>query len=391
MKEYLRRFFKSYRKAFVPVRNQLRKELTTVESLVNKKLAETNCRRIIAVSPLFFLMYAGNIIMFIRHRNMENFELALVLTGIVTVFTCVMVGIMAWIMFFNKVDNEKEVWKFKLSYRLFWPVWFVCMVILSCLQMENGYMGVELLTVCLIANLVPLYNLAEFVVNLVVSVSMILLAAWNDAGDGMLISTKMELTYFTAMQVLGYLVQRMQLMLWRAHEFLYMEAFIDPLTELLNRRGGNAMLSQAMSEQMPRTDVGVIMFDIDYFKRYNDTFGHDAGDACLRMVGQTIRETFMERTQIMIRHGGEEFAVILFDTNEAELREWAEKLRRAVYEKRLEAPTKEVAEYVTVSIGVALKKLSDENQRYEELLTEADFALYEAKRAGRNRVAYLAG
>lgn len=391
MKEHLSRFFKSYRKAFVPVRNQLRKELTTVESLVNKKLAETNCQRIIATSPLFFLMYVGNLIMFIRHRDMENFEPALALTGIVTVFTCVMVGVMAWIMFFNKVDNEKEVWKFKLSYRLFWPVWFVCMAILSCLQMENGYMGVELLTVCLIANLVPLYNLAEFVVNLVVSVSVILLVAWNDAADGMLISTKMELTYFTAMQVLGYLVQRMQLMLWRAHEFLYMEAFIDPLTELLNRRGGNAMLAQAVSEQMPGTNVGVIMFDIDYFKRYNDTFGHDAGDACLRMVGQTIRETFMERTQIMIRHGGEEFAVILFDTNEAELREWAETLRRAVYEKRLEAPTKEVAEYVTVSIGVALKKLSDENQRYEELLTEADFALYEAKRAGRNRVAYLAG
>lgn len=391
MKEHLSRFFKSYRKAFVPVRNQLRKELTTVESLVNKKLAETNCQRIIAVSPLFFLMYVGNIIMFIRHRDMENFELALVLTGIVTVFTCVMVGVMAWIMFFNKIDNEKEVWKFKLSYRLFWPVWFVCMAILSCLQMENGYMGVELLTVCLIANLVPLYNLAEFVVNLVVSVSVILLVAWNDAADGMLISTKMELTYFTAMQVLGYLVQRMQLMLWRAHEFLYMEAFIDPLTELLNRRGGNAMLSQTISEQRPGTDVGVIMFDIDYFKRYNDTFGHDAGDACLRMVGQTIRETFTERTQIMIRHGGEEFAVILFDTNEAELWEWAEKLRRAVYEKRLEAPTKEVAEYVTVSIGVALKKLSDENQRYEELLTEADAALYEAKRAGRNQVAYLAG
>lgn len=391
MKEYLSRFFKSYRKAFVPVRNQLRKELTTVESLVNKKLAETNCRRIIAVSPLFFLMYAVNIIMFIRHRDMAYFEPALVLTGIVAVFTCVMVGIMAWIMFFNKVDNEKEVWKFKLSYRVFWPVWFVCMVILSCLQMENGYMGVELLVVCLIANLVPLYNLAEFVVNLVVSVSMILFAAWNDAGDGMLISTKMELTCFTAMQVLGYLVQRMQLMLWRAHEFLYMEAFIDPLTELLNRRGGNAMLAQAVSEQMPGTNVGVIMFDIDYFKRYNDTFGHDAGDACLRMVGQTIRETFTERTQIMIRHGGEEFAVILFDTNETELREWAERLRRAVYEKRLEAPTKDVAEYVTVSIGVALKKLGDENQRYEELLTEADAALYEAKRGGRNQVAYLAG
>lgn len=391
MREKLRRFFKNYRKAFIPVRNQLRKELTTVEPLVNKKLAETNCRRIVAVSPLFFVMYAGNIMPFIKNREMGNFELGVALTIIMTVFTCVIVGIIGWIMFFNKIDNEKEVWKFKMIYRTFWPVWFICMAVLSYLQMKNGYMGVELLAVCLIANLVPLYNLAEFLVNLVVSVSIILLVAYHDASDGMLISTKMEITYFTAMQVLGYLVQRMQLMLWHAREYLYMEAFIDPLTELLNRRGGNAMLSQALCEQESGTEVGVIMFDIDYFKRYNDTFGHDAGDACLRMVGQTIRETFSERTQIMIRHGGEEFAVILFDTNEEELRRWAEKLRGAVYEKHLEAPTKDVADYVTVSIGIAMKKLGVENQRYEELLTEADAALYEAKRAGRNQVAYLAG
>lgn len=391
MKENLRLFLKNYRKAFIPARNQFRKELTEVKSLVDKKLAETNCRRIVAVSPLFLIMCLGNMLTFIRHNQMEYFEFAIVLTSFVAVVTIVVVAIAAWIMFFNKIDNDKEVWKLKGIYRIFWPVWFVCMAILSCLQMENGYMGVELLAVCLIANLVPLYNLAEFLVNLIMSVSIILFIAWSDAGDGMLISTKMEITCFTAMQVLGYLVQRMQLMLWRAHEYLYMEAFIDPLTELLNRRGGNALLAQEALEQSPGTEVGVIMFDIDYFKRYNDTFGHDAGDGCLRMVGQTIRETFSERTRIMIRHGGEEFAVILFDTNEEEVHEWAEKLRMAVYEKRLEAPTKDVADYVTVSIGIAMKKLGEDYQRYEELLAEADAALYEAKRAGRNRVACAAG
>lgn len=391
MNENLKRFLKNYRKAFIPASNQFKKELTEVKALVDKKLSETNCRRIVAASPFFLFMCLGNMITFVRHRHMENFEFAMILTSFVAAVTIVVVAVIAWVMFFNKIDNDKEVWKFKVIYRIFWPVWFVSMAVLSCLQMQNGYIGVELLTVCLIANLVPLYNLPEFLVNLIMSVSIILLVAWNDVSDGMLISTKMEIICFTAMQVLGYLAQRMQLMLWRAHEYLYMEAFIDPLTELLNRRGGNALLAQEAVEQLPGAEAGIIMFDIDYFKRYNDTFGHDAGDACLRIVGQTIRETFTERTRIMIRHGGEEFAVILFDTNEEEVREWAEKLRMAVYEKRLEAPTKDVADYVTVSIGIAVKKLGEDCQRYEELLAEADAALYEAKRAGRNRVACAAG
>ena len=190
------------------------------------------------------------------------------------------------------------------------------------------------------------------------------------------------------MQVIGYLAQRMQLMLWMSREYLYLEAFVDPLTELLNRRGGNAVLAEKMCTLPAETEVGVIMFDIDYFKKYNDTFGHEAGDGCLKMVGETIRETLQQRTKVLIRHGGEEFAAILFDTDEEELKEWAEKLRVAVYEKRLEAPVKDVADYVTVSIGTAMEKLSGENLRYENLLIEADEALYEAKRSGRNRVAF---
>ena len=114
-------------------------------------------------------------------------------------------------------------------------------------------------------------------------------------------------------------------------------------------------------------EVGIIMFDVDYFKRYNDTFGHDAGDECLRMVGQTIREILKQQTKILIRHGGEEFVAILMGASEVELGEWAEKLRKAVYEKHLEAPVKDVADYVTISVGTAMAKIMRDNIRYEEL------------------------
>lgn len=388
MKEKLFSFIKSYIKAFMPAKNYLKQENTGVSQVVNKKLAEVNCRRIVAVSPVLLVLYVVNIILLLLRRNPGYFMASVFFTVILAIFTLVMDAAICWIMYFNKIDNSKEIWKFKIFYRVFCPVWYVGMAIISFIQIENGYMGVFLIITCLIANLLPLYNLKEFLANLILGILVIIGLVWSKSDEGLLVSTRMEIACFVAMQVIGYLAQRMQLMLWMSREYLYMEAFVDPLTELLNRRGGNAVLADEMRALKPDDEVGVIMFDIDYFKKFNDTFGHEAGDGCLKMVGQTIRETLQHRTKLLIRHGGEEFAAIIFDTDENELKELAEKLRCAVYEKRLEAPVKDVADYVTVSIGTSMKKMDNENIHYEDLLREADEALYEAKRAGRNRVAY---
>ncbi|MGN0143151.1 MAG: GGDEF domain-containing protein [Roseburia sp.] len=388
MKEKIIRLLKNYKKAFIPAKNCLGEESTRVSEAVNERLAEVNCRRIVAISPVLLVLYIVNAILIVMHKSAEYFMASMIITGVLGAFTILADVIICWIMFFNKIDNAKEGWKFRIIYRSFWPIWFVCMAILSCIQIENGYMGICLILTCLISNLLPLYNLKEFLVNLILTVLIIVLIALQDLSDGLVVSTRMEFACFISMQVIGYLAQRMQLMLWMSREYLYLEAFVDPLTELLNRRGGNAVLAEKMCTLPAETEVGVIMFDIDYFKKYNDTFGHEAGDGCLKMVGETIRETLQQRTKVLIRHGGEEFAAILFDTDEEELKEWAEKLRVAVYEKRLEAPVKDVADYVTVSIGTAMEKLSGENLRYENLLIEADEALYEAKRSGRNRVAF---
>ena len=150
------------------------------------------------------------------------------------------------------------------------------------------------------------------------------------------------------------------MLLWMSREYLYMEAFVDPLTQLLNRRGGDAVFQKERQTYANETEIGIIMFDIDYFKRYNDTFGH----------------------------GGEEFVTILFQTNEKELLQCAEKLRKAVFEKHMKAPTDEVAEYVTISIGAAMERIPGEDFRYEKLLSAADEALYKAKQSGKNCVVY---
>lgn len=388
MKEKFFSFLNSYKKAFVPTKNYLSQESAGVSAAVNKKLAEVNCRRIVAISPVLAALYVVNIVLLVLRKNSEYFMASVILTAVLAVFTLVVDAAICWIMYFNKIDNSKEVWKFKILYRIFCPVWFVGMSLISYIQIENRYMGIFLIITCLIANLLPLYSLKEFLANLVLGILVIVGLVWSKSGKGLLVSTRMEIACFIAMQVIGYLAQRMQLMLWMSREYLYMEAFVDPLTELLNRRGGNAVLADEIRILKSDAEVGVIMFDIDYFKKYNDTFGHAAGDGCLKMVGRTIRETLQHRTKLLIRHGGEEFAAIIFDTDENELKALAEELRRAVYEKRLEAPVKDVADYVTVSIGTAMMKLESQCTQYEDLLKEADGALYEAKRAGRNRVEY---
>ena len=389
MKEKVMRFLKNYKKAFIPSKNYLGQESIQVSEVVTKKIAETNCRRVVAISPLLLIMYGINIVLLMVHNHAEYLVTSMIISGILLAFTVLIDAIICWIMFFNKIDNAKEVWKFKIIYRVFWPIWFVGTAIVSSIQMENGYVGISLILTCVIANLLPLYNLKEFVVNLIFGILVIALVLWNDLSDGVLVSAKMEIICFIAMQVIGFIAQRMQLMLWMSREYLYLEAFVDPLTELLNRRGGNAVLLDEIQALPTEEEVGIIMFDVDYFKRYNDTFGHDAGDECLRMVGQTIREILKQQTKILIRHGGEEFVAILMGASEVELGEWAEKLRKAVYEKHLEAPVKDVADYVNISVGTAMAKIMRDNIRYEELLGDADQALYEAKKGGRNCVAFV--
>ena len=150
-----------------------------------------------------------------------------------------------WIMFLNKIDNSEEIWKFKLIYRIFWPIWFIAMVVVSCIQIDNGYIGVTLIFTFIIYSLLPLYNLAEFSANLVFTIAvMVIMLLYDHNQEIAYVSTKMEILNFIAMQIIGFVAQRMQLMLWMSREYLYMEAFVDPLTQLLNRRGGDAVFQK---------------------------------------------------------------------------------------------------------------------------------------------------
>ena len=163
---------------------------------------------------------------------------------------------------------------------------------------------------------------------------------------------------------------------------LAMQARLDPLTKLLNRMAWDEIADREQ-ERSQRFDhpYSIVMIDIDHFKAYNDSKGHQAGDDCLRWVARSIASA-CRTTEFVGRYGGEEFAVLVPETDLDDGRVLAERIRGAIQELSISHPASPTIDRVTVSIGVA----SGATGSWEDLLKEADIALYGAKKNGRNRV-----
>ncbi len=162
---------------------------------------------------------------------------------------------------------------------------------------------------------------------------------------------------------------------------LEMENGRDPLTRLFNRRYLPTIMKHETGISL-RHDLpfGVLLFDIDHFKKINDTHGHDGGDAVLRQFAQIVVET-VRANDFVFRYGGEEYLVILGDVDEETGQQIAEKIRQAVARYPFEiGPGQKIA--VTASVGVAIH---DGHPDYQRTITRADEALYKAKHEGRNR------
>lgn len=174
--------------------------------------------------------------------------------------------------------------------------------------------------------------------------------------------------------------------LFTANKKLECLAKLDSLTGLANRRHFDEMLKNEISRAARKNDpLSLLMCDIDYFKQYNDAYGHIAGDECLKKIGACFNVSFKRASESPSRYGGEEFAVILPDTESEEAMRLAEELRQAIAKLEIPHSDSKVSEHITISIGVATFNL-DRQTRPDELIRAADEALYRAKEAGRDRV-----
>jgi len=162
---------------------------------------------------------------------------------------------------------------------------------------------------------------------------------------------------------------------------------LDTLTQIANRRRFDLALRQEWRRcARDESPLSLVFCDIDYFKRFNDTYGHQAGDECLVRVAQAMEESLNRPADLVARYGGEEFIALLVDTGSEGARMLAERMRAKVESLDVEHRASGVAAHLTVSLGVA-SIVPKPAVRPEDLVDLADRALYAAKAGGRNRVA----
>ncbi|SFQ42561.1 diguanylate cyclase (GGDEF) domain-containing protein [Lachnospiraceae bacterium XBB1006] len=162
------------------------------------------------------------------------------------------------------------------------------------------------------------------------------------------------------------------------------QAETDQMTELLNRRGFEHRISAVWPFcNRQGLEVAVVMVDIDNFKKYNDTFGHGAGDNCIQQVAAVIRKHARRSSDFAARVGGEEFLVFLAGISETDAMQWAMGCKKEVEDLEIPHADTNFLPFVSVSMGVCHWDLDNYKREFFELRAEADRSLYQAKEAGR--------
>lgn len=180
-------------------------------------------------------------------------------------------------------------------------------------------------------------------------------------------------------------LKKIRLDLQKANLELERLALYDKLTGLANRRYFDVTLEQQFSlSNRDQSPLSMIICDIDFFKKYNDSYGHQDGDNCLTIVAEIISSQMLRPTDLACRYGGEEFAIILPNTDLNGALFVAEKMRVAVTERKIEHKESDISDFISLSLGVATHLGQFKTEL--ELIREADKALYQSKEFGRNRV-----
>lgn len=171
-----------------------------------------------------------------------------------------------------------------------------------------------------------------------------------------------------------------------ANKKLETASITDPLTELYNRRYFNLVYNRELTRCIRENQtMAFMMLDIDYFKGYNDFYGHLQGDSTLKMVAKVMKNTLKRPGDYLFRLGGEEFGILISNITEDNAYHMAEKLRQNVHNLQIEHKRSKASEHLSISIGVVVLR-PDQEIDPESIISRADENLYAAKEEGRNKV-----
>jgi len=176
--------------------------------------------------------------------------------------------------------------------------------------------------------------------------------------------------------------------LFKSNLILDEKVHFDALTGIYNRRFMDDNLKRGIKSLSRSNGVlSVMMLDIDFFKKYNDTYGHKMGDTCLKAVAKALSDT-ARMDDCVIRYGGEEFVILLPNTDEAGVGITARRLLQSIRDLEIPHRNSDVADHVTISIGATTIRVKLTHQ-YMDYIQRADEALYMSKNSGRDRYTHL--
>ncbi len=355
------------------------------EDKLKRRLIRENVRRVHMTAAAFAIILP---IIMILHAVYElPIEIRAIYYSVLFCFEIISIAFFT-IASYSKKKKKRQTISI-LTYRSFWLIVIMMMSVISYLQM---YEYENMATYCLmvaVLSIVPMFSGFEYLCFMVLQSAVILFFyTMLDMHPSHLIGAAIFNIGMAVAYKYFYELQLRTIMMKGKLFSLNKSAEEDPLTKALNRRGLDKKLNTIIPYAIRnKTAVALLIVDIDNFKKYNDTFGHPAGDKCLKAVAEAIMKTARRESDLTARIGGEEFLIFVHGEGEEGPVRLAEMIRKNVEALHLQHYTREKGHYVTVSIGVASmvpKNLNCVNELYHE----ADTSLYTAKKSGRNVVAW---
>jgi diguanylate cyclase (GGDEF)-like protein len=253
--------------------------------------------------------------------------------------------------------------------------------------------GIALLMPCLILSIVFIYFMSGLIFYYAVAANVIIMLVYSAAGTALVLPGR-EFSYSAlAIVATNIFCASVTFMHEKTSRHRFLEACLlremvarDGLTGIQNRRMFDQHINRVWQQAIREEErVAVLLADVDCFKDYNDRYGHQAGDECLRAVAVSLSQCARRPLDFVARYGGEEFAIVLYEASREYVAEVLTRIQRSIAELNIPHDASKVASRLTVSIGAAFV-LPAANRTLEGLIQLADEALYCAKEEGRNRV-----
>lgn len=379
------------------VKDKYYKNISEQDKLkISFKLAEYNLERIIPLAFIILLFQLSNLIVDNIYNPYEDKKIYFLFIAISLIIISVF---FLWLVNNLLAAEEKSIKKFKYVYlyRSFWTIFALAMLILSAKDMMFLYFPINSILFCGAIAIVPILSLIEVLAFLLPNMLFTLV---------MLIVSKAQLQIivgFVLIYIAGFLLSiaiqhtyvnvgiKMLLRTQKIEELnqkLLEQSRLDCLTQLLNRKGLEENLESVWTScKKNYQNAWIIILDIDFFKHYNDTYGHYEGDMVLQKIGCCMKGCFEKATDIICRIGGEEFLIFLSDIEEDDVFKLIVEFRKQIEALKIKAGHPNISQYLTFSMGLA-ESYPGGNDISKDLFVAADKALYIAKANGRNCVAY---